>query len=363
TLNRWDFLNPLNSNRFYSARSLYREMDSSTGFFKFIFSDRPKYFKAAYESLDLKPYQIFDLLLSQERFKNFFSRVDVYGNNLANLLSQFPSFEKDNYNGSLLREIIRAFTFSLLAERFDEMRARSTVARIVISVVKLSDPRTLGYFGVRLGALPGILRILIAEGHLKKLALTHKRCFEGLISEPRAGKQWVEVIMDLCKKCELHGSRPKRTGHLELGKFIRTIPCEHCPDISSDGGLSRNSEGKLTRAPGDPFRPGTEPNAFEHLLGEPLGPWKIILSQLAMEDLEEANEQGHFKSVRCKLYELASGDWAGKKILDRAEWGNTLGYRIPLFKALYEDKTEHYILWQIDAAFDERFGEDCQVIK
>ncbi|PWW77615.1 hypothetical protein C7212DRAFT_362777 [Tuber magnatum] len=336
-------------------------MDSSTGFFEFIFSEHPKDFKAAYGSLVLKPYQIFDLLLSEERFTNFFSRIEIYGNNLANLLSQFPTFQKDSYSSSLLREFIRTFTASLLTERFGDTKSRSVVARIVVSVVKLSDPRALGHFGMRLGALPGILRVLIGEGHIQKLALTHKRCFEGLISEPHAREQFIGLIVDLCKDCEAHGSRPNRTTDVELAKFIRTVPCESCPKISSGCGLNQDSEGEPTGARGDSFRPNTEPNALEYLLGEPLGPWKIILSQQAMEDLEDVNDQGNFPSVQCKFYELASGDWAGKQILHGATWGNALGCRIPLFKAFYQ--TEHYILWQIDTAFDERFGEDYQVIK
>ncbi|PUU83598.1 hypothetical protein B9Z19DRAFT_821343 [Tuber borchii] len=100
---------------------------------------------------------------------------------------------------------------------------------------------------------------------------------------------------------------------------------------------------------------------FKYLLGEPLGPWKIILSQQAMEDLGTENAQSNFESVRRKFSELASGDWAGKKILHRVKWDNSLSYRIPVFKAFY--KAQHFILWQIDTAFDERFGKDYQVIK
>jgi len=59
--------------------------------------------------------------------------------------------------------------------------------------------------------------------------------------------------------------------------------------------------------------------------------------------------------------ELASGDWAGKNILHRAEGNNSLSYRVPLFKALY--KAKRFILWQVDIAFNERFGESYQVIK
>jgi len=259
-------------------------MDLTTGFFDFIFSDNPKDFKAAYESLHSKPYQIFDLLLKEGRFTNFFLRIEIYGNNLADLLSQFPNFQQDDYSTSLLREMIRAFALSLLAERFDDRRSMGAIARIVLSVVKLSDPRgTLGQFGMRLGALPGILRILLAEGHIKKLALTHKRCFEDLISEPQAGEKWVEFIMDLCKECRKHGSRPRTSGAVE---FIRTVPCELCnSNISIDCGLSPGPEGERTRVRGSSFGLGMESNVFKYLLGEPLGPWKIILSQQAMEDL------------------------------------------------------------------------------
>jgi len=266
-------------------------MDSSTAFFDFIFSDTPKDSKAAYESLSSKPYQIFDLLLKEGLFTNFFSRIEVYGNNLDNMLSQFPSFQQDDYSTSLLREIIRAFTLSLLAERFDNMRAMSAIARIVLSVVKLSDPRTLGQFGVRLGALPGILRILIAEGHIQKLALTHKRCFEDLISEPQAREKWVEFIMELCQECEVHGSKPSSRG---LAKFIRTVPCEFCnSNVSFDCVLNDGPEGEPERVWSSSFGLNMESNVFKYLLGEPLGPWKIILSQQAMEDLGTQKAQSN----------------------------------------------------------------------
>ena len=259
-------------------------MDSGTGFFDFIFSDNPKDFKAAYESLHSKPYQIFDLLLKEGHFTNFFLRIEVYGGNFADLLSQFPNFQQDDYSTSLLREMIRAFALSLLAERFDDRRSMGAIARIVLSVVKLSDPReTLGQFGMRLGALPGILRILLAEGHIKKLALTHKRCFEDLISEPQAGEKWVEFIMELCKECKEHGSKPSALG---LAKFIRTVPCEFCnSNISVDCGPNYCPEEEPMRVRGSSFGLNMESNVFKYLLGEPLGPWKIILSQQAMEDL------------------------------------------------------------------------------
>ncbi|CUS08892.1 unnamed protein product [Tuber aestivum] len=339
-------------------------MDSGVEFLELIFSESPRGFRNAYESLAARPYEIFDLLLREERFKNFFSRIEIYGNNLASLLGQFSSFDKYDYNDSSLREIIRVFTLSLLTERFDDTRSRSAIAGIVLSVVKLSDPKTLGVFGVRLGALPEILRILIAEGHIKRLASGHGQCFEGLISEPRAREKWAQFIMDLCRGCEVHRSGPRGTSISELERFIRAIPCGSCTGTSSvplDYGLNRDSGGEPARSRDHYFGSNLQSNVFKSLLGEALGPWKIILSQQAMENLAAVNAQGNLETVRRKFSELASGDWAGKKILHRARWDNLLSYRIPLFKAFY--KTGHFILWQIDAAFDERFGEDYQVIK
>ncbi|PWW77617.1 hypothetical protein C7212DRAFT_362779 [Tuber magnatum] len=296
-------------------------MDSGTGFWEFIFSESPKDFskspkdfKAAYESLDSAPCQIFDLLLREEYFTNFFSRMEVYGNNLASLFSQFPTFQKDDDGALLLQESIRAFTLSLLAERIDDIKSENVVAGVVVS------------------------------------------CFEGLISEPQAKEKWVGFIMDICKGCGVHRSGPKRTSGVELAKFIRTVPCEFCTaNISFD---YRLSQGEPTRSRDDHFGSSMGSKVFQSLLGEPLGPWKIIISQQAMENLGAENAQGNFEYLRRKFTELASGDWGGKKILHRARWDNSLSYRMPLFQAFY--KTGHFILWQIDAAFDERIGENYQ---
>ncbi|RPB01665.1 P-loop containing nucleoside triphosphate hydrolase protein [Choiromyces venosus 120613-1] len=339
-------------------------MESSAAFLDLVFSEslREHSIKKAHELLILRPYQLFDLLLKEERFTNFFARIELYGNNLANLLDQFPRFGEHDYGTLLLGEIIRSFTLSLLSERFNDMKSRTAVARIVLSVVKLSDPTTVVHFGVRLGALPGILAILFAEGHIKQLALTHKQHFEQLISEPRAMEQWAEVIMDLYGGCGIHRWAPSRTSGGELTKFIRTIPCGYCPDLSLDGGPEQDAERESMQVRDHAPRSNIESNVFEHLLGDHLGEWKIILSQQAMLDLAQLNFQDHFKNVRRKFYELASGDWAGDgKLLHRVKWNNGRSYRIPVFKAFYA--TGHFILWQIDTAFDERVGNDYQVIK
>ncbi|RPB01643.1 P-loop containing nucleoside triphosphate hydrolase protein [Choiromyces venosus 120613-1] len=340
-------------------------MDSSAAFLDLVFSEslREHTIKNARESLIPKPYQLFDLLLREERFTNFFSRIELYGNNLANLLGQFPRFEQHDFSTILLDEIIRSFTLSLLSERFNDMKSRTAVARIVLSVIKLSDPATLVHFGVKLGALPEILRILFSEGHIKQLTLTHNKHLEMLVSGPHTMEQWAGVAMDLCKQCDIHRPGTKRNSRVELPRFIRTVPCEHCTlDTSFDDGLKqdleRGSEGLREYS----MRSTIELNVFKNLLGEPLGRWKIILSQQAMEDLEEVNDQGSLEDVRRRFSELASGDWGGKnKTPHLAKWRNQLSHRIPIFKSFYA--TGYFILWQIDISLDEMFGNYYQVIK
>ncbi|RPB01677.1 hypothetical protein L873DRAFT_646647 [Choiromyces venosus 120613-1] len=221
-------------------------MDSSTAFLDLVFSEslREHSIKKAHELLILRPYQLFDFLLKEERSTNFFARIELYGNNLANLLDRFPLFKEHDYGTLLLGEIIRSFTLSLLSKRFNDMKSRTAVARIVLSVVKVSDPADVVHFGVRLGALPGILGILFAEGHIKQLALTHKQHFEQLISEPRAMEQWTKVVMNLCEGCKVHRSRPRRTSGGELARFLRTVPCEYCPNLSVDGVSEQDPEGE-----------------------------------------------------------------------------------------------------------------------
>ncbi|PUU72335.1 hypothetical protein B9Z19DRAFT_1137946 [Tuber borchii] len=90
--------------------------------------------------------------------------------------------------------MVRAFALPLLAESFNDRRSMDAIRKIVLSVVKLSDPRwILGQFGTRFRALPGILRILLVEGHIETLALTHELCLEDLISELQAGEKFGSV--------------------------------------------------------------------------------------------------------------------------------------------------------------------------
>ncbi|RPB01626.1 hypothetical protein L873DRAFT_637393 [Choiromyces venosus 120613-1] len=280
-------------------------MDSSTEFLDLVFSENLTEYasKKAYDLFSINPYQLFDLLLKEERFTNFFARIELYGNNLARLLGQFPSFQEYDYANMLLGERIRSFTLSLLSERFNDMKSMTAVARIVLSAVKLSDPAALVHFGVKLGALPWILRILFAEGHIKQLSLTHRQHLEQLVSEPRATEQWTEVVMNLCGECEVHRSGPVRAGGLELAKFIRTAPCGYCPKMSPDGAPEQDTERESMRVRDHAPRSNIESNVFEHLLGDHLGEWKIVLSQQAMLDLAQLNFQGIYY-IRQGVYKM-----------------------------------------------------------
>ncbi|RPB01647.1 hypothetical protein L873DRAFT_644023 [Choiromyces venosus 120613-1] len=155
-------------------------------------------------------------------------------------------------------------------------------------------------------------------------------------------EQWTEVVMNLCEECKDHRSRPSRTSGGELARFLRTVPCQYCPDLTLDGVSEQDQEGESTGVLDYAPRSNIQSNA--------------------MEDLAKEKPQDHIENIRCKFYELASGNWDGQNnTLDRAQWNNGLSYPIPIFKTFYT--TEHFILWQIDTAFDERLGNDYQVIK
>ena len=133
---------------------------------------------------------------------------------------------------------------------------------------------------MNLGALPGIVRIVMAEGHIKKLAQTHKQYFDDLISEPQGREKWVEFILELRKEYREHRRRPRTTDAPELAKFIQIVPCEFCnSNLSFDRGLNDGLEGEPTSVWGSSFGLGMESNVFKYLLEEPLGPRKIIISE------------------------------------------------------------------------------------
>jgi len=112
---------------------------------------------------------------------------------------------------------------------------------------------------------PGILRILIAYGHIKKLALTNERCFENLISELQARERWVEFIIDLCKECEEHELRPSALG---LPGFIRAVSFEFCnSNVPFDCGLDDGLEDEPMRVRGSSFKLNRESNVFKYLSG------------------------------------------------------------------------------------------------
>jgi hypothetical protein len=121
-------------------------------------------------------------------------------------------------------------------------------------------------------------------------------------------------------------------------------------------------------------------STFDNLLGSHLGEWKIILSAQAMKDLRDSVDDGNIPRtltwrlprsltpklgdsdrIQKKLYELASGEWAGKSILIPSKLENGSSFRIPLFRAIY--KKGSLILWQVDIAYDERYNQDSQVVK
>ncbi|KAF8459286.1 P-loop containing nucleoside triphosphate hydrolase protein [Kalaharituber pfeilii] len=151
----------------------------------------------------------------------------------------------------------------------------------------------------------------------------------------------------------------ERKTFLLFQAFVKSFPCAACLRLNT-----------VTANPSLKTRPNSLsfsalPNSFTStLLGQKLGPWKVCLSERAFKDMLMSNKDGHLNAIASKLRELASGHWDPKslrkplsqKMLEEAQ----VKERVPLWRASYGSNGR--ILWQINVAFDEDYGTDCQII-
>ncbi|KAL0640852.1 hypothetical protein Q9L58_000159 [Maublancomyces gigas] len=284
----------------------------------------PISFRVAQNSLVRNPRQLFALLVEKDISTTFLSRLKTRGQQLAKLLDQFREFTLSplefQLKTRLLEESLQAFLFSLLANDFADFGSQESVAEIIVSIVKLhvSNPEALGLLGARLGETPGILKRLIAGCHLRSLSRDRPTFIRSIISNPTTSRTWAGIISDLMRECTHNGISQARVGWEDMEAFISS------------------------------FQPWCH-----------LGPWKIVLSAQALQDLKESVSSGDFPHIREKLFELASGNWTPKSLVTTAR--NDSKYQVPVFKAIW--KMDAVILWQVDVGFDERYYDNFQVLK
>jgi hypothetical protein len=244
----------------------------------------------AYKSLAASPQQLFALFLRRDPAMEFASAFPLYAKRLADLLLKVP--ERFNQLGAkekeklLYEETMGAFIFILLPWMPNEVASQEAAGDIVMAFVQTLRPERGGIalLGAELGRAPAVLRRLISSGHLA--SHTKKPFFDSLVLEN--WKNWGAVAVELSAKCSQH---QQVTSRKEMIAFIQSFPCDKCSSGSTE------SQTLLGRA--NTHGIGNSTRVFENLLGERLGPWKMVISALAVTSLKANVTEGIYACPQC----------------------------------------------------------------
>lgn len=255
-------------------------------------------YKLAYQSFAKNPQQLFALFTDKDVSTEFFSTFEIYGKQLAILLDDFPKyfgptsehrlhFGKGDLSSRLLEEIFGAFLFSLLANDFSNAASQQPMADIVMAIIKLSKPGgALGLLGAKLGEIPLILNRLIGHGHIGKLSEDQPASFKSITSNDTTLGAWAGIVANnyAGQYCTTHYENSRDIRDWEkMQQFLQSFPCDACPTIS---------DARETPVPRhrnvNPYGMNSGIRAFDSLLGQRLGPWKVVVSGRALRDLKEA---------------------------------------------------------------------------
>lgn len=254
-------------------------------------------YKLAYQSFAKNPQQLFALFTDRDVSAAFFSTFEIYGKQLAILLDDLPKyfrstseqrlrFGKGDLSSRLLEEIFGAFLFSLLANDFPDAASQQPMADIVMAIIKLSRPGgALRLLGEKLGEIPLILNRLIGHGHIGKLSKDQPALFESITSNDTTLGVWAGIVANYAGQyCPTHYENSRDIRDWEkMQQFLQSFPCDTCPTIS---------DARETPVPRhrnfNPHGMNSGISAFDSLLGQRLGPWKVVVSGRALRDLKEA---------------------------------------------------------------------------
>lgn len=253
--------------------------------------------KLAYRSLVKSPQQLFTLFTDKDLSTTFLSAFEIYGKQLAVILNDFPiyfgatpedrlSFGKDPLSSRLLEEVLGAFLFSLLANDFPDAAPQQSMADVVMAVIKISKPGgALGLLGATLGDFPLILGRLIGHGHIGKLSQNQPASFASLASNNTTLNAWAQIAaINRVGQCLRHLETSQGILDWEqMKKFLQSFPCEECPAI-----LDASESPPPRQRNANPHGMNSGIRAFDSLLGQHLGPWKVVISGRALRDLKEA---------------------------------------------------------------------------
>jgi len=251
----------------------------------------------AYRSLVRNPKQLFTLFLKRDISTKFFAAFDEHGKTLAELLGSAPEYhgETSDHLSQLRKgvkliyeESLAGFLFFLFPLQLPDAKSQKSLAAIVMAVITNIPPGgCLELIGAELARAPSILTILIADGHLRSWSRRSYQSFISLTS--KSWTDWAPVVNALAKKCNKHCQAEHWSA---LKRFLQTFPCESCPQEPSASIIENVPRRENSRTIYTGVR------AFENLLGEHVGPWKVVISALALTSLRTVAHRGMLHSIK-----------------------------------------------------------------
>ncbi|KAF8241484.1 P-loop containing nucleoside triphosphate hydrolase protein [Wilcoxina mikolae CBS 423.85] len=278
---------------------------------------------------------------------------------LAELLGSAPEYHGETSDHPIQRkdvkllyeESLAAFLYSLFPLRLPDAKSQESLAAIVMAVITIIPPGgCLQLIGAELSRAPPILTMLILDG---SLGVWSRRKYQSFISlTSNNWTNWEPVVNVLVEQCRGHHRVESWSA---MQRFLQSFPCELCPQRFSAKTIENVPQRENPRIIHAGIR------AFENLLGEHLGPWKVVISELALKSLRAVvcrAVPGEFELVRKGFEALASGEWMRGSL--RRTISSDIGCRVPVYKVSCQ---QNVIIWQVDIAFDERHSCVMQVVK
>jgi hypothetical protein len=256
----------------------------------------------AYKSLGEHPEQLLGLFFKEET-QNFLSEFFHYGPRLATLLERVPEHFKymfhDQHKFSLrwrmYEETLGTFLLTLL--RLSPPRSLEEIAAIVTQIVLHIRPGSLlELIGQELCGNSSLAQLLIWNGSMRDIQKKSLDTFQKLTWS--SWEDWGNHALIIIKACVEESSKNAHSSKTDsvldrnhMEKLVASfIPCKACKFTPST----------LTDIPETPvaqvrkYERLTNTTLFSCLLGDHLGVWKILLSDLALGSLRKAAKSGEF---------------------------------------------------------------------
>jgi hypothetical protein len=255
----------------------------------------------AYKYLGEHPEQLLGLFFKEETQK-FLSEFFNYGPRLATVLERVPEHFQymfhDQHEFSLgwrmYEETLGTFLLTLL--RLSPPRSLEEIAAIVTQIVLHIRPGSLlELIGQELCENSSLAQVLIWNGSMRDIQKKSLDTFQKLMWS--SWEDWGNHALIIIKACDeesweiAHSWKTDSVldwNHME--KLVAFIPCKAC----------RFTPSTLTDIPETPvaqvrnYQRWTNTTLFTCLLGDHLGVWKILLSDLALGGLRKAAKFGEF---------------------------------------------------------------------